>query len=104
MGEAKRRGSRDSRVAEAVAKLKALQPDFIECNNCNSKLTDIELMDTRGTPGIEAAFGAYCSNCESITWALLGDPDAVADFYATLESEVGPDIKIGSAKKPTDAR
>lgn len=97
MGQAKLRGNRDARVAEALKKIEALKPGHIVCNNCQAELTEIATLDARGIPGIETAFGAHCTTCNHNTWAVRGDPDAVANLYASMESEMGPDIKTGIA-------
>lgn len=54
-------------------------------------------MDSRGIGGIEAAFAAHCSACNHGTWAIRGDPLAVAAFQAVLESETGSEVKTGVA-------
>lgn len=50
--------------------------------------------------GIEAAFAAHCSACDQDTWAIRGDPDAVADTFMAIESETGHEGKMGIANAP----
>jgi hypothetical protein len=97
VGQAKLRGKRESRVSAAMKKIDALKPDHIVCNNCHSKLMEIATLDTRGLKEIEAAFVAHCSACNHDTWAIRGDPDAVADLFMALEGEIGHEGKIGVA-------
>lgn len=97
MGQAKLRGNRDSRVAEAMKKVEALKPDHIVCNNCQASLTEIVTLDSKGMNGIKAAFAAHCSACNHDTWAIGGEPDAVAALHLTLENETGGQVKTGVA-------
>ena len=97
MGQAKLRGNLDSRVADAIKKIESLKPDHIVCNNCQQKVTEIVTLDSRGMKGIEAAFAAHCPTCDHDTWAIRGDPDAVADLYMAIESKAGREVKIGVA-------
>ena len=97
MGQAKLRGNRDARVAEAMKKVEALKPDHIVCNNCQASLAEIVTLDSRGMKGIEAAFSAHCSECNHDTWAIGGDPEAVAAFSMLLENETGGKVKMGVA-------
>lgn len=97
MGDAKRKGSRDERVAAAIAKLEALRPDVIQCNDCKAQLTEIVRIDARNMRGIEAAFSAHCAACDADTLALKGDPEAVADFFAFVQSTTGGEGNIGTA-------
>lgn len=100
MGQAKLRGKRESRVIEAMKKIEALKPDHIVCNNCQAKLAKIVTLDSRGMKGIEAAFFAYCSACNHDTWAIRGDPDAVANLLMAMEGETGLKGKIGVVTVP----
>lgn len=97
MGQAKLRGNRDTRVDEVMKKVEALKPDHIVCNNCQASLTEIVTLDSRGMKGIEAAFAAHCTACNHDTWAIGGDPDAVAALHMTLENETGGKVKMGVA-------
>ena len=56
MGQAKNRGSHQQRVEQAKARIDALRPAIIICNDCKSEITDIEVMDTRGIIGVDACF------------------------------------------------
>lgn len=94
MGQAKQRGSQVARVQEAKAKINALKPATIICNSCQKETTDIQALDTRGMEGITAAFAGMCE-CGSSTFALLGDPDAIADAAVALEATMGEKSIIG---------
>ena len=89
MGQAKVKGDRAKRVAEALAKIEALKPDHIVCNNCHAHLTDLVALDPHQMEGIEAAFAARCELCDQDTWALKGSANAVADAFTAKENEVG---------------
>jgi hypothetical protein len=97
VGQAKLRGERESRVAEALKKIEALKPDHIVCNNCQTRLTEIITLDSRDLDGIEAAFVAHCSACNHDTWAINGDHDAVANLFMAIESDAGQEGTMGIA-------
>lgn len=94
MGQAKLRGARDVRVAEAVKMVEAIKPDHIVCNNCQASLTEIITIDSRGMKGIEAAFLAHCSGCNRDTWAIGGNQEAVVALACSMSVEYGPNILI----------
>lgn len=98
MGEAKHRGPRDTRVAEAVGKARLLRPPRLSCNVCHAELTDVAALETKQLKGIEQAFGAHCAVCDQDTWAVRGEPAAVRAFYAALEQASGQKVQLGTAK------
>jgi hypothetical protein len=100
VGQAKVKGDRATRVAKALAKIEALKPDHIVCNNCQAHLRDLVTLDSRGMEGIEAAFAARCELCDQDTWALKGGANAVADVFTAIESDTGGEGKIGVITKP----
>lgn len=95
MGQAKRRGSREQRISDAKAKSEAMKPDSITCNNCKAEITEITVLDTRNMDGVESAFAGICPECEETTWAVRGDPEAVADVMVALEAYSGGEGKLG---------
>lgn len=100
MGEAKRRGSQETRIEQAVTTLRAQFPAFVSCNQCQAELSDITPLDTRGMPGLHLAGVANCSACEHETFVLDGEPDALAAFHAYMASEHGDGFTSGVALKP----
>lgn len=96
MGQAKQRGTKEQRIQQAQERIEALKPDHIVCNNCKAQIADVQAMDTRGMQGIDAAFAAQCPSCGHSTFALKGNPDAVADFAEVMQAEMDSDIQIGS--------
>jgi hypothetical protein len=96
MGQAKLRGNQEQRIAQAQKRMDELRPAFVICNHCQSEITEIFPMDTKGMKGIEAVFGGYCTTCHQDTWAIKGDPDAVADFCMALESTTDGEVKLGA--------
>ena len=95
MGQAKQRGSRDERAAQALAKVEAIKPKVIICNNCKAEITDVHTMDVRGMVGIEGAFAGMCE-CGHTTWAVAGHPDAVAGLMESLHKTTDGESIIGS--------
>lgn len=89
MGQAKNRGSREQRIAEAVARQEALKPTEITCNDCRHVITavHIHMQDTRNMPGVEMACAAICPQCQSTTWGFKGDPEAVQALAETISAE-----------------
>lgn len=96
MGQAKNRGTREARVAQAVGR--AGPPPALSCNVCQAGLSDVAALDTRQLPGITQAFSAHCAACEQDTWAVRGEPAAVRAFYAALEKAAGQKVQLGTAK------
>jgi hypothetical protein len=89
VGQAKNRGSQEQRIAEAKAKVEALKPEKMTCNKCESDITEIQVMDTRGMDGVDAVLAGICPNCGETTLAFLGDPEKVADAMLAYQDFTG---------------
>jgi len=100
VGHANIKSNRATRVAKALAKIEALKPDHIVCNNCQAHLTDLVTLDSRQMEGIEAAFAARCELCDQDTWALKAGTNTVADASTAIDSVTGEVGKIGVTNKP----
>jgi hypothetical protein len=96
MGQAKQRGNQTERIAQAKVRIGALKPEYIVCNNCETHIADIHAMDTRGMRGIDAAFAGVCPSCGQSTYAVRGDPDAMADFATAMDEVMGAEGKAGA--------
>lgn len=99
MGEAKRRGTKDQRIAQAQVKIAALRPDKLVCGSCKTAFSEFEAMDTRNMRGIDGAFGGICPSCGETVLAFSGDSDAVADAMLAWQDAMGGDAKIGSQSR-----
>jgi hypothetical protein len=88
MGQAKARGSQDERAAHAKARIEARKPASITCNHCKAEIKDIHVMDARGIEGIEEAYVGTCDACGNSTFALRGEPDAVANAMVAIEQSM----------------
>lgn len=86
MGQAKQRGSRTERVAQAQAKIEAGRPEKLVCNHCSADVTQINPVSTRGLRGLEAIWVGQCE-CGHTTFAASGDPKAVEAFFFALSQE-----------------
>lgn len=102
MGQARNRGSRDDRVAEAIRLDARPRPPVIHCNACRAELPDVEALDTQALKGIELAFRAHCAACDQDTWAVRGDAAAVRAFYDALEKSVGQKVRLGTSRPALD--
>lgn len=98
MGQARNRGPRDTRVAEAIVRAGQSAPPQLRCNACQAELTDVTALQTGQLKGITQAFGAHCAVCDQDTWAVRGEPAAVRAFYAALEQAAGQKVQLGTAK------
>jgi hypothetical protein len=96
MGQAKHRGSQAERIRQAKERIEALKPEFIVCNNCQSHIFNVHAMNTSGMDGIDAAFGGVCPSCRQTTYAVKGDPGAIADFSIAMDEAMGSEGKLGS--------
>lgn len=101
MGQAKHRGPREARVAEALARTPAVAAPKLSCNHCQAALPEATPMDVSSLKGIEAAFTAHCTACDQDTWAVRGESAAVRAFYAALEKAAGQRVQLGTTTRAT---
>ena len=83
MGQAKRRGTLEDRVAQAQAKLFAGKPEKLVCNSCGADVTQINPVSTRGLRGLESIWVGQC-DCGHTTFAANGEPKAVQAFFEAI--------------------
>lgn len=95
MGQAKRRGTPDQRKQAAIERQLSLRPKYVLCNNCKAELTELVPMDIAGLKGIDAAFAAHCPHCQNDTFAIKGEPQAVAMLHMAIEDQAGAESKVG---------
>lgn len=95
MGQAKKRGTREQRVAEAVEKADELRPENLVCGTCETRFADFRTINTSGLVGIVAGFKGSCPNCGRTVVAYRGDDDAVADVLAPIMAEHQDDATLG---------
>lgn len=95
MGQAKKRGTLEQRLAAAKARIDALRPTAIICNDCKAEITEIETLPTRGMAGIDAAFAGICPNCNASTFAIKGAPEAVEALMLALTDAQGGEVLVG---------
>ncbi len=96
MGQAKSRGSRAERVAQAHARIEASRPEMLVCNSCSADVSDIHPVSTRGLTGIDAIWMGRCA-CGNTTFAAAGKPQAVQAFFDALAGEA--ELQLGSQSK-----
>lgn len=96
MGQAKRRGTLDDRIAQANARIEATRPEKLVCNGCGADVTTIHPVSTRGLPGIDAIWVGQC-DCGQTTFAASGDPRAVQAFFDALGSDA--ELTLGSQSR-----
>lgn len=93
MGQAKRRGNVEQRIAQAQARIEATRPEKLVCNGCNAEVTAIHQVSTRGLRGIDAIWVGQCS-CGQTTFAATGDSKAVQAFFDALNTDA--ELVLGS--------
>lgn len=96
MGQAKLRGSRTERVAEAHAKIEATRPEKLVCNHCGADVTRLNPVSTRGLRGLDSIWLGQC-DCGHTTFAANGDPKAVQAFFAALSEDA--ELTLGSQRQ-----
>lgn len=94
MGQAKNRGSQQERVELAIKIKSDIRPEFLICNECGGHINDFQELNTKGLPGITAAFAGVCS-CGRATFAVSGNKDASVDVLSSLQEQFGLNSKIG---------
>ncbi len=87
MGEARRRGTLEERIASARARADALRPAFIVCNGCAARLEDVARVDVAPMPGLDAVHVARCSACDAETYDAQGTPEALRAFAEFMRSQ-----------------
>ena len=96
MGQAKQRGSREQRVADAQAKIEATRPEKLVCNSCGADVTRINPVSTRGLTGLQAVWVGQC-DCGHTTFAASGEPKAVQAFFDALSEDT--ELTLGRQDK-----
>ncbi len=96
MGQAKRRGTLDDRIAEAHARIEATRPEKLVCNGCGADVSTIHPVSTRGLAGIDSIWVGQC-DCGQTTFAASGDPRAVQAFFDALGSDA--ELALGSQRQ-----
>ena len=96
MGQAKRRGSLEQRIAAAQARIEATRPEKLVCNACGADVTTIHPVSTRGLSGVEAIWVGQC-DCGQTTFAASGEPRAVQAFFDALGSDT--ELTLGSQRR-----
>lgn len=86
MGQAKRRGTQEERIAQAQAKLLANKPEKLVCNSCGADVTQINPVNTRGLRGLESVWVGQC-DCGHTTFAASGEPKAVQAFFDAISQD-----------------
>lgn len=99
MGQAKLRGTFQDRAAAAKARLDALRPKVIICNECKGEITEIVDLDAKGVVGIDAAFAGICPTCKSPTYAIKGEPEAVGELMNVMADVMGGAPLVGVQTK-----
>lgn len=95
MGQAKRRGTAEQRRQAAIERQLALRPKYVTCNHCQAQLTELLPIDISDLKGIDAAFAAHCPHCEHDTFAIKGEPEAVAQMHVAIEDAAGSESLAG---------
>jgi hypothetical protein len=95
MGQARQRGTKEQRVAEAKAKIDALRPEKLVCGACKTAFSDFDALNTRNMPGIEAAFGGICPSCGETVLSFSGEQNAVANAMLAWHDAMENDGKLG---------
>jgi hypothetical protein len=96
MGQAKKRGSLEQRVAQAQARIAASRPEKLVCNGCGADVTIIHPVSTRGLTGVEAIWVGQC-DCGQTTFAASGEPQAVQAFFDALSQDT--ELTLGSQRR-----
>ena len=96
MGQARRRGDLEQRIAQAQARIEATRPEKLVCNGCGADVSTIHPVSTRGLAGIDAIWVGQC-DCGQTTFAASGDPRAVQAFFDALGSDT--ELTLGSQRQ-----
>jgi Zn finger protein HypA/HybF involved in hydrogenase expression len=89
MGQAKKRGSREERVAQAKQLIHELTPKEIKCNECGALTFDIKALDIKRLPGVTGVYVGKCNYCNSQTTAMTGEPQNVFNMMNMMAKGMG---------------
>lgn len=89
MGQAKRRGNREERIAQAKKIIEELMPKEIKCNVCGLLTSEITSHDARGLDGVTGVYVGNCDKCQNKTIAMTGDPQRVKSIMSLLAEGMG---------------
>ncbi|MEI7429977.1 MAG: hypothetical protein WCL27_05930 [Betaproteobacteria bacterium] len=96
MGQAKQRGSLEQRIFAAKDRVEAMKPKSLICNDCKAEITEIQVMDTKGADGIDAAYAGICPACNSSTYAVRGRRESVEAFMMGMAKASGEVPLLGT--------
>ncbi|HKR42546.1 MAG TPA: hypothetical protein VJU59_23225 [Paraburkholderia sp.] len=95
MGQARKRGTQEQRIAQARAKVDASRPEKLVCGACRTAFSDFDALDTRNMAGIQAAFGGICPSCGETVLLFSGEKDAVANAMLAWQDAMDNEGKLG---------
>jgi Zn finger protein HypA/HybF involved in hydrogenase expression len=96
MGQAKQRGSLEQRISAAKDRIEAMKPKSLICNDCKAEISDVQIMDTKGADGIDAAYAGICPQCNSSTYAVRGRRESVEAFMMGMAKASGEVPLLGA--------
>jgi hypothetical protein len=97
MGQAKQRGTYEDRTANALARSESLRPTKLDCKHCQAEITEIEQMAITGMAGVNAVYTGLC-DCGHTSFAMIGEPQAVAKAMLLLDMQLDGDGIVGLEK------
>lgn len=95
MGQAKRRGTLEQRRAQAQRRIEALKPEKLLCNECDGETKDIQVLDSRGIPGVDAVFSGQCPKCHGNILAVRGTPEGAEAVMSAFMAASGTTGSLG---------
>lgn len=94
MGQARKRGSREDRIKQAVER-RTIRSLF--CNDCKTEITGgIEYFNTQCIPNLDVACYATCPNCKAVTYGVHGTDEAKDFFMRFLQENEGVPAKLAA--------
>lgn len=96
MGDAKRRGTREERVAKAIERIERLRPAAIVCNGCKAELRDVTPIEFVPIAGLDAVYVARCETCDADTVSAEGTPEALRELAEFMRGKTAPGDLVGA--------
>lgn len=96
MGDAKRRGTREERVAKAIERIERLRPAAIVCNGCQAELRDVSPVPFVPIAGLDAVYVARCEACDAETLSAEGTPEALRALSEYMRTKTAPGDLVGA--------
>lgn len=91
MGQAKDKGSLEQRKKQAMLRQRDLLPEYMKCNECGEKITEIIPLQANLIDGINGIGFGICPNCDKVTFGFDTTNDKVEEIQEVM-GNINPEV------------